>query len=120
MVAVVHRNLGHSFNPVLNGIGEVRHHLHRLSEIITLAFPLDDVLVDLARSDVVFARQSDIEVSFVVSEIEINLSPVVEDKDLPMSEIRRSAVKEDRRGNNIWMLNGTYSVGAIVPASTFM
>jgi hypothetical protein len=45
----------------------VRDHLHGLSQIVTATFALNDVLVDLAGSDIVLAGESDIEVAFVVA-----------------------------------------------------
>jgi len=40
------------------------------------------VLVDLARGDVVVAREGDVEVALVVAEVEVDLAAVGEDKDL--------------------------------------
>jgi hypothetical protein len=56
------------------------HHLDSLAQVVASAFPLDDMLVYLARSDVVFARQGDVEVAFVVSKIKVGFSTVVKDK----------------------------------------
>jgi len=39
-------------------------HLNRLPEIITPTFTFNDMLVDLARGDVVLASKGDIEVTF--------------------------------------------------------
>jgi len=138
--------------------------LDSLPEIITATFPLDDMLVDLTRRDVVLARQGDVEVSLVIAQVEINLSAVVEDKALAVpgcrgwsayarrSWNRDSTTHQERqtRGVNKIRLhnlrpNGglsprttmqvpgghkkkekkkkhrrTHSVGAMVPASTFM
>lgn len=43
---------------------------------------VDDVLVDLASREVVLPREGDVEVAFVVAEVEVRFAAVVEDKDL--------------------------------------
>lgn len=80
LVRVIDWNTCNALNPVLDGICEVRNHLDRLTKIVTATFPLDDMLVDLARRDVVLAGKGDIKVTFIVAEIEVNFSAVVEDK----------------------------------------
>lgn len=71
-------------DPVLDGIGDVGHDLHRLAEIVALALALNDVLVDLARGDVVVAGKGDVEVALVVAEIEVDFTAVGEDEDFAM------------------------------------
>lgn len=85
LIRIVDRNPRNPLNPILNCVREVRHDLDRLSEIIAPALTLDDMLVDLARCDVVLACQGDIEIALVVSEIEVDFSAVVEDKDFTVS-----------------------------------
>lgn len=45
------------------------------------------MLVDLSGGDVVIASERDVEVSFVVSKIQIHLSTIVEDKHLSVSAV---------------------------------
>lgn len=59
----------------------MRHNLNSLSEIITATLTLDNVLVDLAGGNVLVAREGDVEVTLVVSEIEVDFAAVVEDVD---------------------------------------
>lgn len=42
----------------------------------------DDLFIDLSCREVVVAREGDIQVSLVVSEVQVDLSPIVEDEDL--------------------------------------
>ena len=58
--------------------------LHRLAQVIAFSLTLDDVLVDLASGDVVIAGKGDVEVAFVVSEVEIDLTAVGEDENFAM------------------------------------
>jgi hypothetical protein len=39
-VAPIHRHLGHTLNPVLDGVGYVGHHLHRLAQVVPPPLPL--------------------------------------------------------------------------------
>jgi hypothetical protein len=58
------------------------HDLDRLAEVVAAALTLNDVLVDLARCDVVLAGEGDVEVALVVAEIEVDLAAVGEDENL--------------------------------------
>jgi hypothetical protein len=49
--------------------------------IITHLF-FNHLLVDLARRDVVITRKSDIEVTFIVSEVEVHFSSVIKNVNL--------------------------------------
>jgi len=84
---VIDRYPRHLFDPVLNRIGDVRNDLYGFTQIVSLALAFDDVLVNLASGDVVVAGQSDVEVTLVVAEIEVNFTAVGEDKDfaVPMT-----------------------------------
>lgn len=59
----------------------MRHNLNSLSKIVTAALTLDNVLVDLAGGNVLVAREGDVKVALVVSEIEVDLAAIVEDVD---------------------------------------
>jgi hypothetical protein len=84
-IGVVDRYPRHPFNPILDGICQVRHHLDSPPKIVTAPLPLDYVLIDLACRDIILSRQRDVEISFVVAQIEIDLPAVVQDKNLTMS-----------------------------------
>jgi hypothetical protein len=66
-VGVINRYPRHSFNPILDGICQVRHHLDSPTEIVTAPLPLDYVLIDLACCDIILSSQCDVEVSLVVA-----------------------------------------------------
>lgn len=72
------------------------------------------MLIDLAGSDVVFAREGNVEVSFIVSKIEVNLTAVIEDEYFAVPGMFKPAVFA--RSRRVF----SNSVGAMVPASTFM
>lgn len=59
----------------------MRHNLNSLSKIVAATLTLDNVLVDLAGGNVLVAREGDVEVTLVVSEIEVDFAAVVEDVD---------------------------------------
>jgi hypothetical protein len=100
-VGIVNGYLRNLDDPVLDGIGDVRHDLHRLAQVVALALALDDVLVDFARGDVIIASQGDVEVALVVAEIEVDLAAVGEDKDLAMPamllSVCRAVYQAERR-----------------------
>ena len=60
----------------------MRNYLHGLSKVVTPPLTLYDMLVNLAGCDVVLPSQCDVQVSFIVSQIEVNFSAVIEDKAL--------------------------------------
>lgn len=54
------------------------------AQVVALALTLNNVLVDLARGNVVLAGEGDVEVTFVVAEIEIDFAAVGEDEYFAM------------------------------------
>lgn len=71
------------------------------------------MLVHLAGSDVVVFAQADIEITLVVSKIQVRLSAIIQDVHLTWTNERKKASSEIR-------CHAPCSVGAIVPASMFM
>jgi hypothetical protein len=74
--------VGAGGDELLDGVGDVRDDLHGGAEIVAAALPVDDVLVDAARGDVVEPARGDPGEALVVPEVEIGLRPVVGDEDL--------------------------------------
>lgn len=70
----VHGDLRHSLNPVLDGVGNVRDDLDGFAEVVASSLSVDDLLVDLARGDVVVACESDVEETLIVAQIEVCLA----------------------------------------------
>lgn len=81
LLRVIDRNPGDPFNPVLDCIRQVRNHLNRLTNVFARTLLLDDVLVDLACSDVVLACEGNVEVAFIVAKIQVDFTAIIEDKD---------------------------------------
>src|SRR5690606_27701216 len=69
---------------LLDGVGDMRNHLHRPAEIVAPALARDDVLIDAAGGDVVAARRGHAREPLVMTEIEVGFRPVVGDIDLAM------------------------------------
>jgi hypothetical protein len=82
LVGIVNRDSGHSLDPVLDGVCKMWDNLNSSSQVVTSTLLLDDVLVDLSGGDVVLAGESDVQVTFIVTQIQIDLATVVEDKAL--------------------------------------
>jgi len=82
---VINRCLGDSLNPILHSIRQMRNNLNCLAQIITSTLLLNNMLVYLPRCDIVLAVEGDIEIAFVISEVQINFSAVIKDKDFPVS-----------------------------------
>mmetsp|Transcript_42885 Transcript_42885/g.84585 ORF Transcript_42885/g.84585 Transcript_42885/m.84585 type:complete len:217 (-) Transcript_42885:340-990(-) len=79
---VVNRPQGNVANPFLNCICDMGHDLHCLAEIISLPLPSDDPLIYFARGDVVIPGECDVEKPLVVAQIQVGLSPVLQDEHL--------------------------------------
>jgi len=101
-IGIVHRYLRDSLDPVLYGVCDVWDDLHSPPKIIALSFSLYNMLVYLARSDVVVSCQGYIKVSLIVPQlqtrlewqqaqqcprkayIQIDLPAIIKNKDLTM------------------------------------
>jgi hypothetical protein len=62
----------------------MRDDLDGAPQIVTLALPTDDVVVDGARSNIGVARETLVDEPLVVTEVQVGLGPVVGDKHLAM------------------------------------
>ena len=67
---------------LLDGVGDVRDHLHGAAEVVAAPLLGQDVLVDAARGDVVRLLRRHAGEAFVVSEVEVRLRPVVRHEHL--------------------------------------
>ena len=63
----------------------MRHHLHSPAKIVSAAFALNHVLVNLAGRDVVFTGQGNAEIALVIAKVKVHFSAIVQHKDLAMS-----------------------------------
>ena len=66
----------------LDGVGDVRDHLHGAAEIVAAPLLGDDLLVDAAGGDVVLPVGGAPGEALVMAEVEVGLRPVVGDEDL--------------------------------------
>ncbi len=66
----------------LDGVGDVRDHLHGGAEIFAAPFPADHARIDAAGGDVVALARIDAGEALVMAEIEVGLGPVVGHEDL--------------------------------------
>jgi hypothetical protein len=82
MASIVDGGGSHTLDPVLDGSSDVRDNLDGLTEIVTLALALDYIAVDLASGYIVGPSEGHIQVALVVSEVKVDLSAVVQHKDL--------------------------------------
>ena len=117
LICIIDRDPCNSLNPVLNCVRKMRDNLDSLSQVVASPLTLNYVLIDLTCCDIVLPCEGDVEVSFVISEVEIDFSAVVEDKDFTVPGRPSSASFKPTR---TFIKDEAYSVGAIVPASTFM
>jgi hypothetical protein len=91
----------------------MRHHLDGLSEVIAPTFTLNYVLVDLPCCDVALTCQGDVEIALVVSEVEVDFSTVVEDKDFTVpgrTQLALSQTNPSALGYN-YVLGGSHGSG---------
>lgn len=86
LVRIVNWNTSDTLDPILDCVRKMRNDLHSAAEVVTSSLLLNDMLIDLAGRDVVLARERDVQVAFVVAEIEINFAAVVENEDFAVSD----------------------------------
>ena len=101
----IDRHFGNLFNPVLNGIRNVGHHLYSLAQVVAFALSLYDMLqaaaylhshpkgkqsavlleavhaivsnlVNFACGEIVLSGQADVKEAFIVAQIQIDLQPI--------------------------------------------
>lgn len=101
----IYANLADSSYPVLDGIGDVRYHLNGLAKVVAAALLFNDITVDLSGGDVVFSGEGNIEESFIVSEVKVNFTAVIQDKHFTMVKRTEGAcinvqIRVDLDGSN--------------------
>ena len=69
----------------------MRNYLHGFSEVISFSFFAQNVPVNFAGGNIVVMALADIEVSLIISQILICLSPVLGHEDFPMLDRRHRA-----------------------------
>ena len=74
----VDRDLGNLIDPLLDRVSYMRDHLHSLSQVVTIALLLDDLVVDLTRRDIVTRSKGDVQEALVVTQVEIRLTAVLQ------------------------------------------
>lgn len=113
LIRIIDWDPRNTLNPILNCIREMRHHLDGLSEVIAPTFTLNYVLVDLPCCDVALTCQGDVEIALVVSEVEVDFSTVVEDKDFTVpgrTQLALSQTNPSALGYN-YVLGGSHGSG---------
>ena len=78
--------LGQGADVVLDLVGDVGDDLHGLAQVIAAPLLLEHQLVNLAAGDVVGAGKHAAGEPLVMAEVEIGLSPVIEDVNFPVLE----------------------------------
>jgi len=71
---------------ILDLVGDMGNHLHRLAEVISATFPLNHRRVNLAGGVVGVSREISVGKSLVVPEIQVGLGAITGDVDLAMLE----------------------------------
>ncbi len=74
--------LGDQRDPLLDLVGDVRHHLHGAAEVVAAALAADDGVVDAAGGDVGGAAGVGVGEALVVAEVEVGLGAVLGDEHL--------------------------------------
>ena len=76
----------HGEDPVLDLVGDVRDHLHRVAEVLAATLLGDHARVDLAGRDVRDLAEVGVEETLVVTDVEVGLGAVVGHEDLAVLE----------------------------------
>jgi hypothetical protein len=82
---------GAALDEILDFVGDVGNHLHRLAEVVATALLLEHALVDLAGGEVVGAAHARRDESFVVAQVQVGFGAVVGDEHFAMLERRHGA-----------------------------
>jgi hypothetical protein len=83
--------LGEFVEALFDLVGDVGDELHRFAEVVAAALAFDDILEDLAGSEVVEPGENAVGEALVVAEVEVGLRAVVEHVNLAMLEGRHRA-----------------------------
>ena len=86
LVTTVGRTLCHILYPRLYGIGYMGDDLNCFAKVITTSFSFDYLGVDLTCGDVMITFKTDIEKSFVISEVKVDFAAVVEHENFAVFE----------------------------------
>jgi hypothetical protein len=84
----------------------VGHDLHRLAQVIAFALSLYDMLVDLARRDVIRAREGNIQISLVIAQIKIDLAAVIQHEHLAVSVVSSDTGYLERARHLLFRVHG--------------
>ena len=87
-VRAVGRDLAHG---VLDLVGHVRNHLHRLPQVVSAPLLQDDLLVDAPGGQVVVPRQRRVRKALVVAQVKIGLRAVVGHENLAVLKRRHGS-----------------------------
>ena len=117
VLAAVHGQLGHPLDPVHDGVGDVGDDLHRLSEVVATSLRYrnglvssfkerrthllgNDMVINLARCNVVAKGERGIEEALVVAQVQVDLAAVVQHKDLAvLDRVHEAGVNVEVRVN---------------------
>ena len=75
-----HGQPSHPLDPLLDGVGDVRHHLDSLAQVIPLSLLADHALVNLPCRNIVVPTKRDVQKTFIVAKVEVNLEKLFEGK----------------------------------------
>ncbi len=93
---------GAALDELLDFVGDMRNHLHRLAQVQAAAFLFEHALVDLAGGEVVAAPHARFDETLVVAQIEIGLGTVVGDEYFAMLKRRhRARIHVDDTGSSL-------------------
>src|ERR1700757_4546318 len=85
--------LGHRHNPPLDLVGDVRDHLHGVSEVFAASFLGDNGRIHLPGSNIGRSGQIAVQEPFVMADVEVGLGAVLGDEDLAvLKRVHRARV----------------------------
>ena len=74
------------FYPVLNRIGDAGITCNGLSEVVSPPFCFNHLGVDFTRGQIVVFGEVDVEEAFVISQVEVDFSSIIQNEDLAVFE----------------------------------
>jgi hypothetical protein len=82
---------GAALDELLDLVGDVGNHLHRLAQVIATALFLEHALVDLAGGEVVGAAHARVDEALVVAEVQVGFGTVIGDEHFAVLKRRHGA-----------------------------
>ena len=85
LASVVHGDARDSLDPLFDGTRDMRNNLDGFAQIVASTLLFDDFGKDFSEGNVVFPAQGDVEIAFIIAQIQVDFTAIVENKAFAVS-----------------------------------